>query len=412
MRSAVIALLPALIVALAALADLAAAKKSGYKMRLVDGPDKSKGRLEFYVQDTTGWIKPGWYPTCESSVDARDAKFYCQLMGYKRGRPFYSPAVSISKVEPPYPFIVDVWCSAPLWPAPARRQALGALSASASSTTAAASDAAASDETAGARKLRAAGAGGADGAAGAARRLLKLDEFGEFMPVGESMSRKQLPIATAKGRPSNCTVWFSRTCGRGAFLLAGLECSNKRFTGGQQMLPPLPSPPPPPPAKNAFLRLKPLESNLCYGGMCGPNPNPEYEFKRVELLVADPADVTNKVWAPLCGFDPNISSSFTRNVSMHVCRMWGNYPASLASTRAPTAGLIINFMYALPSGAIPSGGFDPSVVPAWASIAPPTTAASLYKPARLMQDNDGFTVSNAECEGGLFIVQCRTVIDV
>ncbi|KAG2496556.1 hypothetical protein HYH03_005379 [Edaphochlamys debaryana] len=383
------------------------ARKSGYKLRLADGPNRRTGRLEVYIADPGFGTRKGWLPFCDDSFYDIEAQYNCNLMGYKYGRKYYSHNVSLNFVDSPNPFVVDIWCTYPEPPTPIGRR-LARLEARPATAT---------DGTHGIAHRLLRGGGGGGGALGAddsfRRRLLALDEFGEYIPYGGMMRMRQLPIPTyGKGTTSNCTVWIDRRCPAPAFL-GGLECSNRALKGQVKLMPPVASPPPPPPAKDAFVRVVTMESNLCSdpanASTCGPTTE---GYSRVELQVADPSDTSKTVWGPLCGFDPSLSSTYFAAVSQHVCMMWGNYPASRGRNEMPGA-FLAPVVYALPSsGAIPSGGFDPSAVSAWASVPPPTAADSVYKPARLMQDDEGFTVSKTPCTTGIFVVRCRMAQDV
>ncbi|KAG2496573.1 hypothetical protein HYH03_005395 [Edaphochlamys debaryana] len=399
------------------LAGSAAARKTAppYKVRLVGGPRRNVGRVEVYFENKTEWDPSGWFPVCDDYVMnpqdlsndnagyAINVELLCQLRGFKYGRKYYSPEVTFNKTILGVELAVQ---SVACGPRTSRRLTSGPEEVTHQQAQQARALPRAQALRGGSTSSRSGGS--------TARRLMATDEFGEWIPYGEG-GRYYTAILKRQGPASDldCMVVIRPHCHAPGYLAAA-ECSNnlKRIRKPMPpMIPEPPSPPPPPPSKAPFVRLLPLEPNLCANASAASCPCVDKESdecghkRRAERLVADPRDPSKTVWAPLCAFPPGTVHGFMDAVAKHACNMENNWPGN--PTRRPFGGVEEPWSYPIPSGPVSAGGFDPSGVTAWASQAPPKDGTTPYKPARIMQDNEGFTVSTDPCPYGIFAMLVR-----
>ncbi|KAG2494510.1 hypothetical protein HYH03_007278 [Edaphochlamys debaryana] len=351
-----------------------------YSVRLSGGPSPSKGRVE--VMPEGRWLSgASWTPFCDDEFTDGDATTICGLLGYAYGRKYYDGAVTfLSATEPRIPFRASrLYCETELDFAPPPHDFNDAPQRRSS------------------------------------RRMLALDEFGEYDP--EIVGRRPydaLVQTQGQGRLPECSLTVRRYCPPPGHL-AGAECSDVPFETAPPPMALPPSPPPPPPSKSPFAKyVAPTSQWSPWFGdgsvepnLCTPTDDVPYCPGRAELLVADPSDPSQPVWAPLCGFDQAAFPKFAQQLATHFCYMVGNMPA-IKSTGTVVEGQAGDQSYAIPTSPVTEEGyFDPSKVRLWASLPQPSDSQGLYEPARLIQDSPGFTLSSEPCPSGkLFTVDC------
>ncbi|KAG2494509.1 hypothetical protein HYH03_007277 [Edaphochlamys debaryana] len=350
---------------------------SPYSVRLSGGPDPSKGRVEVIPRTAYGIYEDAWTPFCDSSFSDDQAATVCGLLGYNYGRKYFAPAVTFpTGNEETYLRVSEFGCDTP-----SRRHLRGSSSLS--------------DKP---RRVR---------------KLLEVDEFGEFEPRVYGQMPMYGTVATSQEGLPECFVNVRRFCEAPGHL-AGAECSDEPFETAPPPMDLPPSPPPPPPSKSPFANYVSGTSMYFSGAvepnLCTPTDDAPSCPGRAELLVADPSDPSQPVWAPLCGFDQAAFPEFAQQLARHFCNMAANMPAEQAHGQMvfPSAG---EQSYAIPTGPVTEEGyFDPSKVRLWASLPQPSDSQRLYEPARLIQDSPGFTVSAEPCPTGrLFTVDCSIV---
>ncbi|KAG2500189.1 hypothetical protein HYH03_001769 [Edaphochlamys debaryana] len=194
-----------------------AGSKPGYQIKLAlsgTGSDAVTGRVMVMPANVI-YSPVDYVPMCDFDFTNAKADQICKFLGYKRGRKFYSPAVTFPSGTPPMRVAFGLSC-----------------------TTAATG-----------RRLR---AGGVEAAA-KRRNLQGLDQWGEYEFDGGPVSNMPYDgvVATTTGGTSNCSITVRQRCDS-PFYYAGVECSDKQFKPAPPPMAVPPSPPPRPYAANTF----------------------------------------------------------------------------------------------------------------------------------------------------------------
>ncbi|PNH10749.1 hypothetical protein TSOC_002460 [Tetrabaena socialis] len=261
-------------------------------VRLVEGSG-ARGRLE--VSSTDGWLTNheegavAWQPVCstgfsDSIAQARQGgRVVCEMLGYAVGRKHYTTAVAFQAPNDTTTPVEYLDCSISSSPPSQSGQLEGG------------------------------------------RRRLQAPLMGT--------------VNTPEGSPYTCKFRKGKCDYTGP--MAGVECSNDEFPPAP---PPPPTPPSPPDRPPSFDHdIQQFGGNgRDYGldlNLCETSEDPGcVDLARGELLVADPANPSSKVWAPICA-PPDLDLATT--VADLACKQ-------------PAAGA--------------EGAFRPSSYTAWATV--------------------------------------------